>query len=102
MRKYRHEIKYVISKESALILKKRLLLIMNVDKNSTSDNTLDTFEIYDIESNTWSSGGKMPEPKEKIGIELYEDKILIIGGIKDRTTISHSTNINVFNLKANK
>lgn len=70
--------------------------------NSTSGNTLDTFEIYDIESNTWSSGGRMPEPKEKMGIELYEDKILIIGGIKDRTTISYSTNISVFNLKTNK
>ena len=33
MRKYRHEIKYTISKEYAEILKQRLSLLMDVDKN---------------------------------------------------------------------
>lgn len=69
--------------------------------NSMSGNTLNTFEIYDIESNTWSDGGLMPEPKEKMGIEIYQDKILIIGGITDRTQLTYSTNINIYNLKTN-
>lgn len=69
--------------------------------NSTSGNTLNTFEIYDIKSNKWTSGGTMPEPKEKMGIEIYQDKILIIGGITDRTKLTYSTNINVYNLKTN-
>ena len=70
MRKYRHEIKYIISKESALILKKRLLLIMNVDKNSTSDNTYNIRSLYfdDIYNSAYY---------EKIDGTLYRKKYRI-------------------------
>ena len=47
MRKYRHEIKYVISKQMAEILKQRLLLIMDVDANSSNlDNTYLIRSLY--------------------------------------------------------
>lgn len=74
-----------------------------VDYGGTSPdgNTLDIIEIYDINKNTWSNGGKMPEPKEKMDAKIYNDKVLLIGGVTNRTTLSYSSNINVFNLKTN-
>lgn len=38
MSKYRHELKFIISKRLANILKYKLSLLMNLDENSTNDN----------------------------------------------------------------
>ena len=55
-RKYRHEIKFIISKQMSLILKQRLALAMNVDKNSVNlDNTYFIRSLYfdDINSTAY-------------------------------------------------
>jgi N-acetylneuraminic acid mutarotase len=41
---------------------------------------LDTVEIYDPETNRWSTGRKMPEAKGVFGIGVVNEKIYIIGG----------------------
>ncbi len=47
MRKYRHELKYIINSRQAEILKQRLKLVMEIDKNSIySDNTYLIRSLY--------------------------------------------------------
>ena len=47
MRKYRNEIKFIISKTMAEVLKQRLILIMSVDTNSyNSDNSYLIRSLY--------------------------------------------------------
>ena len=70
-RKYRHEIKIIISKQMSLILKQRLALAMNVDKNSVNlDNTYFIRSLYfdDINSTAYY---------EKIDGVLYRKKYRI-------------------------
>lgn len=70
-RKYRHEIKFIISKQMSLILKQRLELAMNVDKNSVNlDNTYFIRSLYfdDINSTAYY---------EKIDGVLYRKKYRI-------------------------
>lgn len=70
-RKYRHEIKFIISKQMSLILKQRLALTMNVDKNSVNlDNTYFIRSLYfdDINSTAYY---------EKIDGVLYRKKYRI-------------------------
>ena len=70
-RKYRHEIKFIISKQMSLILKQRLALAMNVDKNSVNlDNTYFIRSLYfdDINSTAYN---------EKIDGVLYRKKYRI-------------------------
>lgn len=69
--------------------------------SNLESDVLNIVEIYDIATNTWSRGINMPETKEKMDIQLYNDKILVIGGVNERGHGTHSTNINVFNLKTN-
>lgn len=70
-RKYRHEIKFIISKQMSLILKQRLALTMDVDKNSVNlDNTYFIRSLYfdDINSTAYY---------EKIDGVLYRKKYRI-------------------------
>lgn len=70
-RKYRHEIKFIINKQMSLILKQRLALAMNVDKNSVNlDNTYFIRSLYfdDINSTAYY---------EKIDGVLYRKKYRI-------------------------
>lgn len=70
-RKYRHEIKFIISKQMSLILKQRLALAMDVDKNSVNlDNTYFIKSLYfdDINSTAYY---------EKIDGVLYRKKYRI-------------------------
>ena len=70
-RKYRHEIKFIISKHMRLILKQRLALAMDVDKNSVNlDNTYFIRSLYfdDINSTAYY---------EKIDGVLYRKKYRI-------------------------
>ena len=70
-RKYRHEIKFIISKQMSLILKQRLALAMNVDKNSVNlDNAYFIRSLYfdDINSTAYY---------EKIDGVLYRKKYRI-------------------------
>ena len=70
-RKYRHEIKFIISKQMCLILKQRLALAMDVDKNSVNlDNTYFIRSLYfdDINSTAYY---------EKIDGVLYRKKYRI-------------------------
>ena len=47
MRKYRHELKFIINKEMSKILKQRLSLVMDIDKNSVNlDNTYFIRSLY--------------------------------------------------------
>lgn len=70
-RKYRHEIKFIISKQMSLILKQKLALAMDVDKNSVNlDNTYFIRSLYfdDINSTAYY---------EKIDGVLYRKKYRI-------------------------
>lgn len=70
-RKYRHEIKFIISKQMSLVLKQRLALAMDVDKNSVNlDNTYFIRSLYfdDINSTAYY---------EKIDGVLYRKKYRI-------------------------
>lgn len=70
-RKYRHGIKFIISKQMSLILKQRLALAMDVDKNSVNlDNTYFIRSLYfdDINSTAYY---------EKIDGVLYRKKYRI-------------------------
>lgn len=70
-RKYRHEIKFIINKQMSLILKQRLALAMDVDKNSVNlDNTYFIRSLYfdDINSTAYY---------EKIDGVLYRKKYRI-------------------------
>lgn len=65
---------------------------------SSNGNTLDIIEVYDIKSNSWSSLGKMPEPKERLNAIVYNNKALLIGGYTNRKDYSLSNSICVLNL----
>jgi len=70
-RKYRHEIKFIISKQMSLVLKQRLALAMDIDKNSVNlDNTYFIRSLYfdDINSTAYY---------EKIDGVLYRKKYRI-------------------------
>lgn len=70
-RKYRHEIKFIISKQMSLVLKQRLALAMDIDKNSINlDNTYFIRSLYfdDINSTAYY---------EKIDGVLYRKKYRI-------------------------
>lgn len=74
MRKYRHEIKYVISKQMAEILKQRLLLIMDVDANSSNlDNTYLIRSLYfdDINNTAYYEKIDGVEYRKKYRIRIY-------------------------------
>lgn len=74
MRKYRHEIKYTISKEIAEILKQRLLLIMDIDENSTNiDNTYLIRSLYfdDLNSSAYYEKIDGIEYRKKYRIRIY-------------------------------
>lgn len=70
-RKYRHEIKFIISKQMSLVLKQRLAIAMDIDKNSVNlDNTYFIRSLYfdDINSTAYY---------EKIDGVLYRKKYRI-------------------------
>lgn len=74
MRKYRHEIKYVISKQMAEILKQRLLLIMDIDANSSNlDNTYLIRSLYfdDINNTAYYEKIDGVEYRKKYRIRIY-------------------------------
>jgi len=76
MRKYRHEIKYIISYNQAEILKKRLSLIMDVDKNSVyEDNTYLIRSLYfdDYYSNSYYEKMDGVLYRKKYRIRLYNN-----------------------------
>jgi N-acetylneuraminic acid mutarotase len=42
--------------------------------------SIDTVEEYNIDQNTWTTKGKMPQPLDGFGIYSFKQKIYIIGG----------------------
>ena len=75
-RKYRHEIKFIISKQMSLILKQRLALAMNVDKNSVNlDNTYFIRSLYfdDINSTAYYEKIDGVLYRKKYGIRIYNN-----------------------------
>lgn len=76
MRKYRNEIKFVINKDSAEILKQKLALLMDVDTNSiTDDNSYLIRSLYfdDIYSNAYYEKMDGVEYRKKYRIRLYNN-----------------------------
>lgn len=72
--KYRHEIKYIISKSSAEILKQKLKTIMEVDKNSyNKDNTYLIRSLYfdDPQSTAYYEKLNGVEFRKKYRIRIY-------------------------------
>lgn len=76
MRKYRNEIKFVINKDSAEILKQKLSLLMNIDSNSyTEDNSYFIRSLYfdDLYSNAYYEKMDGVEYRKKYRIRLYNN-----------------------------
>ena len=75
MRKYRNEIKFIINKDSAEILKQKLSLIMDIDANSTSDNNYLIRSLYfdDINSTAYYEKIDGVEYRKKYRIRLYNN-----------------------------
>lgn len=74
MRKYRHEIKYTISSTMAEVLKQRLMLIMDVDKNSFNlDNTYSIRSLYfdDLYNSAYNEKIDGVEFRKKYRIRIY-------------------------------
>lgn len=81
MRKYRNEIKFIISKTMAEVLKQRLSLIMSVDNNSyNSDNSYLIRSLYFDNENSDAYYEKMDgvEYRKKYRIRIYnfDDKFI--------------------------
>lgn len=81
MTNYRHEIKYIINKNHATILKQRLALIMNIDKNSINkDNTYYIRSLYfdDLNSTAYHEKLDGVEFRKKYRIRIYnfDDKFI--------------------------
>ena len=76
MRKYRNEIKFVINKDSAEILKKKLSLLMDIDANSRmDDNSYLIRSLYfdDLYSNAYYEKIDGVEYRKKYRIRLYNN-----------------------------
>lgn len=76
MRKYRNEIKFVINKDSAEILKKKLSLLMDVDSNSIlEDNSYLIRSLYfdNIYSDAYYEKIDGVEYRKKYRIRLYNN-----------------------------
>ncbi|MBQ2946572.1 MAG: polyphosphate polymerase domain-containing protein [Bacilli bacterium] len=74
MRKYRNEIKFVINKDTAEILKNKLSHLMDIDSNSTSeDNSYFIRSLYfdDLYSNAYYEKMDGVEYRKKYRIRLY-------------------------------
>lgn len=81
MRKYRNEIKFIINKDMAEVLKQRLSLIMDVDTNSVnSDNSYYIRSLYfdDEDSNAFYEKLDGVEYRKKYRIRIYnlDDKFI--------------------------
>ena len=76
MRKYRNEIKFVINKDSAEILKRKLALLMDVDSNAnSSDNCYFIRSLYfdDIYSSAYYEKIDGVEYRKKYRIRIYNN-----------------------------
>ena len=75
MRKYRNEIKFFINIDSAEILKHKLSLIMDLDQNSTEDNSYLIRSLYfdDINSTAYYEKMDGVEYRKKYRIRLYNN-----------------------------
>ena len=76
MRKYRNEIKFIINKDSAEILKRKLSLLMDVDSNScTEDNSYFIRSLYfdDVYSTAYYEKMDGVEYRKKYRIRLYNN-----------------------------
>lgn len=81
MRKYRNEIKFVINKDSAEILKRKLALLMDVDSNAnSSDNSYFIRSLYfdDIYSNAYYEKMDGVEYRKKYRIRIYNNDFKFI------------------------
>ena len=81
MRKYRNEIKFVINKDSAEILKQKLAFLMDVDTNSiTDDNSYLIRSLYfdDTYSNAYYEKMDGVEYRKKYRIRLYNNNTSFI------------------------
>lgn len=76
MRKYRNEIKFIINKNVATILKEKLKLIMDVDSNSVNeDNSYFIRSLYFDDENQTAYNEKIEgvEYRKKYRIRVYND-----------------------------
>ena len=76
MRKYRHELKFIISKDISKILKQRLNLVMKVDKNSVNlDNTYFIRSLYFDDPNSTAYYEKLDGVlyRKKYRIRIYNN-----------------------------
>lgn len=74
MRKFRYELKFIITKEQAKVLQKKLSLLMNIDKNAKNeDNTYFIRSVYfdDFDSTAYYEKIDGVEFRKKYRIRFY-------------------------------
>lgn len=83
MRHYRHEIKYIINKKDAEVLKQRLNLIMNIDQNGYFEDgsyLIKSLYFDDLDNNSYFEKLNGVLYRKKYRIRIYNDnyeKILL-------------------------
>ena len=55
-----------------------------------------TVEVYDPLSDTWETKAPMPKPRTNAGVCVFDDKIYIIGGIKDSSVFNFSNDLQIY------
>ena len=99
-KKYRHELKFVISKEYAEILKYRLSLIMDVDNHSKNDdNTYYIRSLYfdDIYNSAYYEKVDGLEKREKYRIRIYnfDDKFIRLERKEKNRDLTHKEQVEI-------
>lgn len=86
-----------IGHHTSQIYKGKIYTIGGMDASEQSVNTVN---IYDIKSNSWSTGAPMPTSRFSMTSELFEEKIYVAGGVihDDEGT----PKMEIYDIKSNK
>ena len=71
---------------SACILDGKVYVMGGVDKN---EYLTDTVEVYDTETDSWSTAAPIPEPLDHTGLASHDGKLYLIGGFGERNAPSN-------------
>jgi N-acetylneuraminic acid mutarotase len=61
--------------------------------NNTSATVYNTTRIYDIATNSWTTGATMPEPRQQMAAGYYDGKIYVAGGYSTANAGSETNTI---------
>jgi N-acetylneuraminic acid mutarotase len=65
----------------AAVVNGKIYVIGGEKPSGARDQSLSSNEMYDPDSDTWTTKAPMPTPRDSFGIVAYQNKIYVIGGI---------------------